>query len=290
MGSFDLYTQAFESAVRDADGLYGEYLISSFVATEAKGSFNLKATVQKYWNKLMELIDRFRRFITEKFKAARAGGKKIIDMIKNRGDNSKVDDNDDIPSQIIDEITNMEGFADRTDEICKNVEKMGDKIEEFAEKHMGDQEAFESALDELFDMADDILKNNQDTFDKFFSSAGMDSNMDIAMEGVGSMFRLLRRLSNTILHVDGLMRAIEHLTNTFHRAAGACKRRFSGDNANDAKAASKIQGIINRILGFLSRVGKGLASIPSRILGLIRKIRGNRTRVEKYDGPDPTIG
>ena len=288
MDSFDLYTQAFESAARDADGLFGEYLISSFVATEAEGSFNLKATVQKYWGKLMELLDRFRRFIIEKFKAARAGGKKLLEMLKNRGGGS--DDTDEkeekIPSEIIDEVTKMEDFVKQSDRLCKEAEELSRKISQMASAQAAEMDDMDEALDELGSMAEEFLKKNQSMFDQFMA-AGMDSNLSPGMEGIGAALRGARRFTNSIIHADATMRAVEHLISVFQQAAEACKRRFNGNSKNDAKVASRIQGIINRILGFFSKIGKAIASIPGRVAGLIRNARGNRPKVEKYDGPDP---
>lgn len=292
MDSFDLYIQAFESAAHDADGLLGEYLVSSFVATEADSAFNLKAAVQKYWGKLMELLDRFRRFITEKFKAARAGGKKLLEMLKNRGgDAVDEEDNEEIPYEIIDEATKMENFTKQADRLCKEAEELSRKISQMAAAQDAEMSVVDEKLDELSDMTEEFLKKNQSIFDQFMA-AGMDSNLSPGMEGgVGSAFRKARRFSNTILYADSVMRAVEHLTSVFYQAAEACKRRFNGSHNNDAKVASRLQGIINRVLGFFSKIGKAIASIPGRIVGLIRKAHDNRPKVEKYDGPDPfTVG
>lgn len=287
MDSFDLYTQAFESSARDANGLFGEYLISSFVATEAESSFNLKATVQKYWGKLMELLDRFRRFIIEKFKAARAGGKKLLEMLKNRGGSDAADEKEEeIPSEIIDEATKMEDFVKQSDRLCKEAEELSRKTTQMASAQVAEMDDMDEALDELGSMVEEFLKKNQGIFDQFMA-AGMDSNLSPGMEGIGAALRGARRFSNSIIYADAVMRAVEHLTSAFQQAAEACKRRFNGSNKNDAKVASRIQGIINRILGFFSKIGKAIASIPGRVAGLIRKARGNRPRVEKYDGPDP---
>lgn len=283
MDSFDLYTQAFESSARDADGLFGEYLISSFVATEAEGSFNLKATVQKYWNRLLELLGKFRRFIAEKFQAARNGVKKLIAMLKNRKGATEDDGSDAAASKVVDEVTKMSGFVDKSEDLCKEAEELSKKIAGAIDAQYEEMKDANDVIDTLEDMTKEFLGK----FDSVFSEVAMDSDLEIAAEGIGSIFRAANRISNTLLKTDAIMRAIEHLTQVFHTVIENAKRHYDGRHQNDQKITTRLQSIITRILSGLSKLGRFIISIPSRVMGLIKKARGPRATTQKYDGPDP---
>lgn len=283
MDMFDRYASAFESMAHEADCLMGEYLIHSFIATEADSGFNLKATVQKYWNRLLELLDKFRRFIAEKFQAARNGVKKLIAMLKNRGGATEDDGSDAAASKIVDEVTKMSGFVDKSEDLCKEAEKLSKKIADAVNAQYEEMKDVNDAIDMLEDMTKEFFGK----FDSVFSEVTMDSDLEIAAEGIGSIFRAANRISNTLLKTDAIMRAIEHLTQVFRTVTENAKRRYDGRHQNDQKITTRLQSIITRILSGLSKLGHFIISIPSRVMGLIKKARGPRATTEKYDGPDP---
>ena len=275
MDMFDRYASAFESMAHEADCLMGEYLVHSFVATEADNGFNLKATIQKYWNRLLELLDKFRRFVAEKFQAARAGAKKLVAMLKGGsgdGGNSGASD--------------MDKAVKAAQEACNEAEDLSKKLIDIASKQADEQTNIDEILDELDEITLEFIRKSKAAFEQM--SPSMESILEVGMEGVVSgAVKVGRRFINTLITADAVMRAIEHLSAVYKNVADRCKRRFNGSQKSDQKFTIRIQGIINRILGALSKLGRGIASIPGRVLALIKKARGPRATTEKYDGPDP---
>ena len=277
MDMFDRYTSAFESMAHEADCLMGEYLVHSFVATEADNGFNLKATVQKYWTRLLELLDKFRRFVAEKFQAARAGAKKLIAMLK--GGSGGEDSDDSV-------ATELDKTVKAAQDACNQAEELSKKLIDIASRQHENQVHIDEILDELDELTAAFIRKSTSAFQQ--TSPSMDSTLEAGMEGVvGGAMKVGRRFINTLITADAVMRAIEHLSTVYKNVADNCKRRFTGGEKSDQKFTIRIQGIINRILSALSKLGRGIASIPSRIMGFIKTARGPRTTTEKYDGPDP---
>lgn len=376
MEIFDQYTQAFEAMAHDADCLYGEMLIRNFVAMEVTGSFDLKTTIQKYWNKLLELIDRFRRFIADKFRAAREAIRKLISVIRRR------DDSDDEYDSSLDEVlTNMDKEIDNITDNITELIRLSDEIRA-AGGNPDDDERVKAIIDQMTERTNELLKKSEDNLKTVM---GMEShlavdNFNSAMEasfddddenpGVGErtwaklkfirkamageytpeqakatldrmeeefgdltflpgkvtrkprpwtredlndlrleaaaganskeffMYmaemgyevnrkqRIVRnikrgiktKVDSVLKKAEALLKSIERCTEGYHKVTEAFKRKFNGERRSDQTVASKLQGIINRILGFLSRVGKGIASIPGKIL---RKVRGDNAKEER---------
>lgn len=287
MDTFEKYTKAFEAMAYDTDCMYGMSLLHSFIATEAAGSFDIKATLQKYWGKLMALIEKFKNFISEKFRIARDGVRKIINMLKGqRGGDDNGKDSSKESSAIVDQVTKMDNYIDESDKLCKHAEEMAKKLEELARAQADKMDDIDGIMSELDEMVDDFVKKAGGV-----QMPSMDSNLDVGMEGIGGFITGgARRLVNTLLTADAVMRAVEHLTGVFKTVGEACKRRFDGSHQNDQKFAARIQKVINTVLGILSRIGHGIISLPGRALELIKKARGNRTTTQPYNGPDPIIG
>lgn len=276
MDMFDRYASAFESMAHEADCLMGEYLVHSFVATEADNGFNLKATIQKYWNRLLELLDKFRRFVAEKFQAARAGGKKLITMLKGGSGSESGDDS---------AANELDKAVKAAQDACNQAEELSKKLIDLAAEK-DDSARIDEILDELDELTIEFIRKSKSAFEHM--SPSMDSMLEAGMEGVvGGAVKVGRRFINTLITADAVMRAIEHLSTVYKNVADNCKRRFSGGEKSDQKFTIRIQGIINRILSALSKLGRGIASIPSRVMGFIKKARGPRATTEKYDGPDP---
>lgn len=283
MENFDYYTSAFESMVHDVDELMGRYLIEDFMATESIGS-SIKDAVQTIWRNLMEMLDRFRTFISTKFKAARSALKKLIPVFKKKAAEKSNDDDDALDEETKKTLDNFEQFCEHTERLTKQAEKIANECDRIMR---GDaNEVSEEDFDAMIRLVDEFFgyKRGEDgelhPIEESFIG-------DPAMEGVGNIFRMGSRIIDMIIKADNLMRAVENITYRFHQFSSMAKQKFNGDEPLHKKIAAKIQRLVSRVLGALSSAGKRLAGLPNFLISKVRKATGHVATAEKYDGPDP---